>query len=119
MRIFGILLGAGAVAMAGGQMLLTPIQPHTYPSPSGAFRLWVNPDEPYGDGGATYSLAIGTTKLWTKHLAFTLTGVKVGDDGKWAGLSTGNLVRNPKLRVVLADRAGNMLLDELHDQHPG
>lgn len=61
------------------------LDPSVYRSPSGRYVVEVNPDEPWGRGGATYSLRCDGRLRWKKTLPYSMREVVVGDDGVFGG----------------------------------
>lgn len=61
------------------------LNPKTYLSPSGEYRLHVDPSTMYGQGKATYRLERGGQVVWEGERPFTLWDGGVTDDGLVAG----------------------------------
>jgi hypothetical protein len=64
---------------------LTVLNPKDYDSPSGTYRLRVDPGNRYGAGKATYRLTKGGKEIWSGERPFTLWEAGVTDDGTVAG----------------------------------
>ena len=107
-----LLLGTRG-ARAYGPFPATPATPATYASPSGRFRLEVNPTLQSGDGSARYRLTKGGREVWAGERPFTFRDAAVAEDGTAAGFgysSSGQLwgsfnvgILSPTGRVRLAE----------------
>ena len=77
-----VVFAAAARASEGPPPVLNP---KTYLSPSGEYRLHVDPSTMYGQGKATYRLDRGGQVAWEGARPFTLWDAGVTDDGVVAG----------------------------------
>lgn len=99
------------------------LDPKTYTSPSGEFKLRVDPSTIYGQGEGSYRMTRGDAEVWTKKLPFTLWDAGVTDDGTVAGYaySLGAENRPPergdsvegKLHQVILDPRGELRMNEI------
>jgi hypothetical protein len=80
----GVLLTAAARATVG-QVITVEIQPRTYASPNGEYRLHVKPGERHGGGPAEYTLTRNGATVWNGERGFTLLDVILTDEGAAAG----------------------------------
>lgn len=62
-----------------------PLNPKTYASPSGQYRLFVDPSHIHGQGPATYRLTLGDAVAWSATLSYTLVDATLADDGTVIG----------------------------------
>ena len=61
------------------------LDPKTYVSPSGEYRLFINPSHRYGAGAALYRVTRDKTVLWEGERPFTLWQAGITDTGIVAG----------------------------------
>lgn len=80
-----ILMVVGAVLPRATLASNGPILPTSYESPSGEWKLHVDPRGPWGQREAEYELRRGDETIWSKTLPFTLRNVVVTEDGEAAG----------------------------------
>lgn len=104
------------------------LNPRTYVSPSGAWRLLVDPNTMYGQGAGNYRLTQHDKVVWEGERDFTLWEAGVTDDGIVAGYAYSHGWRgfppeaardkvkrsdwNGDFRVLIIDPAGKSRLDE-------
>ena len=79
----GAIASATAVAASDGPPPV--LNPKTYTSPSGAYKLDVDPSNMHGQGGGTYRLTRHGEEVWSGQRALTLWECTVTDDGAAAG----------------------------------
>ncbi|MEQ1934074.1 MAG: hypothetical protein ABL962_09365, partial [Fimbriimonadaceae bacterium] len=72
-------------AMASQMMSPEPLDPHTYSSPSGEYRLYVNPEDSGGQKGASYSFSQKGKLKWQKRLPYAMRKAIVTDKGHSCG----------------------------------
>lgn len=63
------------------------LNPKSYDSPSGNWRLEVDPSELYGCGAGHYRMSAAGEEKWSATFPFTLCDAVVADDGSVAGYS--------------------------------
>lgn len=80
-----LLLASAEAANAQIGRTAAKLDPKFYSSPSGTFRLHVDPSTMYGQGEGDHRLLKGEQELWAKKLPFTLWDAAVTDDGTVAG----------------------------------
>lgn len=80
----------GAIVRPASAQRLPKLDPATYVSPSGAYRLLVDPGTEYGQGPARYRLTRGGDVVWEGNRPFTCWQAAVGDDGVVAGYAYSN-----------------------------
>lgn len=80
----------GAIARPASAQRLPKLDPATYVSPTGAYRLLVDPGTEYGQGPARYRLTRGGDVVWEGDRSFTCWQAAVGDDGVVAGYAYSN-----------------------------
>jgi hypothetical protein len=61
------------------------LEPKEYASPSGGYRLFVDPSDRSGEGPATYRLSYNGKEVWSGKRPFTLWEAGVTDDGRVGG----------------------------------
>lgn len=95
------------------------LQPATYESPSGLWRLHVDPIERSGTSGADYSMTFDGTAVWEARHPFTLWEACVTDEGRVGGYGyvggSGRFAPSPsdaRLDVVILTPRGEVLLRE-------
>lgn len=124
MRI-GLMLIAGVVTSAACASEGPPpvLNPMWYSSPSGEYRLHVDPSSLHGEGEGTYRLMRGDMEVWSGSHPFTLWDAGVTDDGTVAGYAytlgergfprrSGDTL-NDDFHVVIFDPAGGIRLDDV------
>lgn len=77
------LVPIAVLALSGA--LLAQLQPATYASPSGLWRLHVDPIERSGTSGADYAMTFDGTGVWQARHPFTLWEACVTDEGRVGG----------------------------------
>ncbi len=95
------------------------LQPKTYASPSGRFKLEVDPTEKYGAGPGNYRLTCDGQVVWSGQRPFTLQDAAVSDKGEVVGYSYSagpeghapNRQGPGDFRAVIIDPAGKIRLD--------
>jgi hypothetical protein len=75
-----ILLGIAARLCAADSPVAI-LNPKEYTSPSGAYRLRVNPSNRDGAGKATYRLTYNGKEIWSGQRPFTLSSLLAGSEG--------------------------------------
>lgn len=81
-----VLLLPGLAAPAYADMSgYCTLNPKTYISNSGQYKLHVDPSTLFGQGEGSYRLSRGAAEVWAKRLPFTLWDAAVADDGTVAG----------------------------------
>src|SRR5262245_48616699 len=88
------------------------LNPKEYVSPSGDYRLRVDPSERYGAGNATYRLTHKGAEVWAGERSFTLLNAHVGDDGTVAGYSYSRGRYGGDGRVIVLGPKGDTRLDQ-------
>ena len=73
------------VCQSAAQGLPPVLNPKTYASPSGEYRLEVDPSTMHGQGAGSYRLTRGGDEVWAKTLPLTLWEAAVTDDGVTVG----------------------------------
>src|SRR5262245_8317809 len=76
------MLAASALASDGPAPILNP---RTYTSPSGQFKLEVDPSTMYGQGEGSYRVTRDGKPVWSATHPFTLWEAEITDDGTVAG----------------------------------
>lgn len=119
------MTGGNAFARMASEPVLNPA---TYHSPDGRYRIDVNPSDRYGRGEASYRLTEEGEVLWTATLPFTLYEAAVTDDGFAAGYAysfglygmsgEGYRAGVGDFRVVVIDRTGTLVLHEIIKREP-
>ena len=116
-----ILLAASLSAWGPGYPL-NRLRPKWYKSPSGEYRLHVDPSSLFGDGPGSYRLLQGEKELWSRTYSFTLWEAALTDDGVIAGYAYSNgefhhMRDRPdpphgNIRLVILDRNGKIRLEQ-------
>ncbi|MGV3722129.1 MAG: hypothetical protein ACO1SX_14560 [Actinomycetota bacterium] len=118
--ILAFCLALAEVACGGGYFM-QKVHRTEYESPSGRFRLEVDPTHPYGAGPGRYRLKENGAEIWAGERPFTLSEAAVANDGTVAGFGyTKGLSEFSKghLVVALIDPKGKVRLDERTPQTP-
>jgi len=97
--------------------MLTVLNAKEYDSPSGAYRLRVDPGNRYGAGKAAYRLTKGGKEVWSGERPFTLWEAGVTDDGTVAGYAYSHgfdpIGNAGVLRVIILDPRGALIVDHV------
>lgn len=99
--------------------LPAPVDPRTYVSPSGKWRLDVDPSSIDGGGSADYVLKNEGNVAWSGRKPFTLLDAEVADTGVVAGYAySGGLVvaNQSKVHLVVLGALGEAVLNETEDR---
>jgi sugar lactone lactonase YvrE len=109
-----LVLASPSSAHAHG--LIPILNPKEYVSPSGDYRLYVDPSHRYGGGKAKYRLTKKGVEVWAGERPFTLWQAGVDDDGTVGGYAYTHgptiLRADSEFRVVLLDPKGNIRLEQ-------
>jgi hypothetical protein len=99
---------------------LAQLQPATHESPSGLWRLHVDPLERSGTSGADYAMTLDGTPVWEARHPFTLWSACVTDEGRVGGYgyvgATASSWSGGRLDVVILSPDGEILLREPHER---
>jgi sugar lactone lactonase YvrE len=113
-------LGHPSPAPASGR-LPDPLNPKEYVSPSGDYRLRVDPSDRYGKGKARYRLTKKGVEVWAGERPFTLWRAGVADNGTVGGYAYSHgehAWKDGDFRVVLFDPKGNVRLEQATQRSP-
>jgi hypothetical protein len=90
------------------------LQPRSYSSPSGEWRLELDPSSPRGAGPAQVVVTRGGKPVWEAELPFTFWEARVADTGHCAGYGYTGRYPGPLLEIFVAILGpdGELLLDE-------
>jgi sugar lactone lactonase YvrE len=112
---FNVLVGTLVACAAGGGSVrgeMAVLNPKEYASPSGAYRLRVDPGNRYGAGKATYGLTRQGKEIWSGERPFTLWEAGVTDDGTVAGYAYSRGLEAigdaGDMRVIILDPRGTV-----------
>lgn len=117
----GLMLLVGGSSLLAQRGPLSTLDPKTYASPSGEFKLQVNPSTIYGQGEGAHRLSKDGKEIWSKSLLFTLCDAEVTDDGTVAGYAYSlgyenmpidrNQDEDGKLHIVILDPTGGLRMN--------
>lgn len=99
--------------------LPVPVDPKSYFSPLGKWRLDVDPSTIYGAGGASYVVKNAGKTAWQGSKPFTLLAAEVTDGGVVAGYSySGGTLEGhgSKIHLIILDAHGDLVLDATEDR---
>ena len=85
-----IVLSINPMELAAQHSPTPVLNPKTYTSASGEYRLEVDPSTIYGQGKGRHVLIRGDKEVWARTLPFTLWDAAVTDDGVVAGYAYTN-----------------------------
>jgi hypothetical protein len=90
------------------------LQPKSYSSPSGEWRLEVDPSSPRGAGPAQVAVTRGGQPVWEAELPFTFWEARAADTGHCAGYgyTSGKPDTLNEIFVAILGPDGKLLLDE-------
>ncbi len=117
MRALPVWVIAGLVAFGATQEGPDDLEPYSVKSPSGEYRLWVNPSTPEGFGPADYELYLKGKRLWHKTLPLTLQEAGVTDRGNFGGYAYGtHQLREGNLLTALFSAGGVQTFKEIYQR---
>lgn len=102
-----------AVPMEWQRDELNFIDPAVYRSPSGQYKLFVNPADRFGGGSCYYSLSRAGKILWQKQMPYTLFSIVVTDDGSACGYTEFSVAKIDYLHILILGADGK---ERLHDK---
>ncbi len=125
--VLGVVIGVVQMASPalGERLGFLTLNPATYSSPSGQYRLEVNPSTLYGQGDGTCRVTRAGVEVWSKTLPVTLWQAAIADDGTVAGYGYSHgaegAVREGRARddrpgtfhVVILDPQGKFRLNQV------
>ena len=110
LMVWSVFLMAPLLASIGETPIL---QPETHESPSGKWKLEVDPNNREGSGKATYRMTRDRGEVWTKEFPFTLWQAELSDAGETVGYGYSHGMQGPgTLDVVILDPDGGIRMKE-------
>src|SRR3989442_1589878 len=120
-RLLIIQIGLGAFSVMAQWVAPPAINPRDYESPSGEFRVSVDPTDLYGRGDGSYRVSRNGVSVWEGTKTFTLCDARMTDAGLIVGYAYTHGIegffKDPgagagEFHVVIMRWDGKLLLDE-------